>query len=66
LDRRRAGLAVAKPDAPFGLPMLQDMWLYYTMLVTTLAIYIFSLNLLRSRRAFMAIDMGAIRRSPGR
>src|ERR1700749_1574976 len=51
------GLVVTKPDAPFGLPMGQDMWLYYFTLAVTLAIYIFSLNLLRSRsgRAFMAI-----------
>ncbi|MGY0569789.1 branched-chain amino acid ABC transporter permease [Bradyrhizobium sp. RDM12] len=51
------GLVVTKPDAPFGLPMSQDMWLYYFTLVVVLAIYIFSVNLLRSRsgRAFMAI-----------
>ncbi len=51
------GLVVTKPDAPFGLPMGQDMWLYYFTLAVTLAIYIFSVNLLRSRsgRAFMAI-----------
>src|SRR6201987_5251555 len=51
------GLVVTKPDAPFGLPMSQDMWLYYFTLAVGLAIYIFSVNLLRSRsgRAFMAI-----------
>jgi branched-chain amino acid transport system permease protein len=51
------GLVVTKPDAPFGLPMSQDMWLYYFTLAVSLAIYIFSVNLLRSRsgRAFMAI-----------
>jgi branched-chain amino acid transport system permease protein len=51
------GLVVTKPDAPFGLPMGQDMWLYYFTLAVTIAIYVFSLNLLRSRsgRAFMAI-----------
>ncbi len=51
------GLVVTKPDAPFGLPMSQDMWLYYFTLVVTIAIYIASVNLLRSRsgRAFMAI-----------
>ncbi|MDE2379721.1 branched-chain amino acid ABC transporter permease [Bradyrhizobium sp.] len=51
------GLVVTKPDAPFGLKMSQDMWLYYFTLAVTLAIYIFSVNLLRSRsgRAFMAI-----------
>jgi len=52
------GLVVTKPDAPFGLPSsLQDMWLYYFTLAVTLVIYVFSVNLLRSRsgRAFMAI-----------
>ena len=51
------GVVVTKPDAPFGLPMSQDMWLYYFTLVITIAIYVFSVNLLRSRsgRAFMAI-----------
>ena len=43
------GLVVTKPDAPFGLPMSQDMWLYYFTLVITIAIYIVSVNLLRSR-----------------
>lgn len=60
------GLVVTKPDAPeavqsllswFHLKMSQDMWLYYFTLVITIAIYLFSVNLLRSRsgRAFMAI-----------
>jgi branched-chain amino acid transport system permease protein len=51
------GLVVDKPDAPFGLPVSQDVWLYYFTLVITIAIYIFSVNLLKSRsgRAFMAI-----------
>jgi branched-chain amino acid transport system permease protein len=51
------GLVVTKPVAPFGLPMSQDMWLYYFTLVITIAIYIGAVNLLRSRsgRAFMAI-----------
>src|SRR6201994_2614372 len=51
------GLVVEKPDAPFGLPMGQDMWLYYFTLAITIAIYVASINLLRSRsgRAFMAI-----------
>src|ERR1700754_582592 len=42
------GLVVTKPDAPFGLPISQDMWLYFFTLVITVAIYIFSVNLLRS------------------
>jgi branched-chain amino acid transport system permease protein len=60
------GLVVTKPDPPEAIQSLlsslhvkmsQDMWLYYFTLVITLAIYIFSVNLLRSRsgRAFMAI-----------
>jgi branched-chain amino acid transport system permease protein len=51
------GLVVEKPDAPFGLPIGQDMWLYYFTLAITIAIYVASINLLRSRsgRAFMAI-----------
>jgi branched-chain amino acid transport system permease protein len=51
------GLVVTKPDAPFGLPISQDMWLYYVTLFVTLAIYTFSVNLLSSRsgRAFLAI-----------
>ena len=51
------GLVVLKPDAPFGLPIGQDKWLYYFTLAITVAIYLGSINLLRSRsgRAFMAI-----------
>ena len=51
------GLVVLKPDAPFGLPIGQDKWLYYFTLAITIAIYVGSINLLRSRsgRAFMAI-----------
>ena len=60
------GLVVTKPDAPdllesalkvVHLKMSQDMWLYYFTLAITVAIYLWSVNLLRSRsgRAFMAI-----------
>jgi len=51
------GLVITKPDAPFGLKMSQDMWLYYFTLFISVAIYILSVNLLRSRsgRAMMAI-----------
>jgi len=51
------GLVVTKPDAPFGLPIGQDAWLYYFTLAITVAIYVGSINLLRSRsgRAMMAI-----------
>ncbi|MCA1451872.1 branched-chain amino acid ABC transporter permease [Bradyrhizobium sp. BRP22] len=51
------GLVVTKPDAPFGLPLSQDMWLYYFTLAVSIGIYIASVNLLRSRsgRALMSI-----------
>ena len=51
------GLVVTKPDAPFGLPISQDRWLYYFTLTIAIGIYIASVNLLKSRsgRAFMAI-----------
>src|ERR1700720_3107862 len=60
------GLVVTKPDAPemlesalkmVHLKMSQDMWLYYFTLAITVAIYLWSINLLRSRsgRAFMSI-----------
>jgi branched-chain amino acid transport system permease protein len=51
------GLVITKPDAPFDLPMSQDMWLYYFTLAVALLIYIASVNLLNSRsgRAMMAI-----------
>jgi branched-chain amino acid transport system permease protein len=51
------GLVVTKPDAPFGLPLSQDMWLYYFSLVISIGIYLASVNLLKSRsgRAMMAI-----------
>ncbi|HEX7883373.1 MAG TPA: branched-chain amino acid ABC transporter permease [Afipia sp.] len=51
------GLVITKPDAPFGLKMSQDMWLYYFTLAVSTAIYILAVNLLRGRsgRAMMAI-----------
>src|SRR6201988_1696827 len=51
------GLVMSKPDAPFGLPMSPDAWLYYLTLAFSLAIYAAATNLLSSRtgRAMMAI-----------
>lgn len=51
------GLVITKPDAPFGLPLSQDVWLYYVTLAITLLVYIAAVNLLNSRsgRAMMAI-----------
>ena len=50
------GLVVTKPDAPFGLPMSQDMWLYYFTLAITIGIYVASVNLLKSRSGRSADD----------
>lgn len=51
------GLVVAKPDAPFGLPLSQDLWMFYVTLACAVAIYLLASNLLGSRtgRAFMAV-----------
>lgn len=51
------GLVVTKPNAPFGIKMSQDMYLYYFTLVVATLIYVVAVNLLRSRsgRAMMAI-----------
>ena len=51
------GLVITKPDAPFGLKMSQDMWLYYFTLAVSALIYVLAVDLLRSRsgRAMMAI-----------
>jgi len=51
------GLVITKPDAPFGLPLSQDVWLYYVTLAIAIVIYIAAVNLLNSRsgRAMMAI-----------
>jgi branched-chain amino acid transport system permease protein len=51
------GIVITKPDAPFGLPLSQDQWLYYFTLVVALLLYWFAANLVASRsgRALMAI-----------
>ena len=51
------GIVIIKPDAPFGLPLSQDQWLYYFTLAVALLLYWFAKNLVASRsgRALMAI-----------
>lgn len=51
------GLVVSKPQAPFGIPLSPDAWLYFFTLAVALLIYWGSTNLLASRsgRALMAI-----------
>ena len=51
------GIVVLKPDAPFGLPLTQDQWLYVFTLGVGLLLYALAVNIVRSRtgRAIMAI-----------
>lgn len=51
------GIVILKPDAPFGLPLSPDQWLYYFTLAVTIVLFICAWNLLRGRigRALMAI-----------
>jgi branched-chain amino acid transport system permease protein len=51
------GLVLFKPDAPFGLPLNQDQWLYFFTLAVTLLMFVLAWNLLRGRvgRAIVAI-----------
>jgi branched-chain amino acid transport system permease protein len=51
------GIVIVKPDAPFGLPLSQDQWLFYFTLAVALLMFWAATNLVRSRtgRALMAI-----------
>ena len=51
------GLVIDKPDAPFGLPLSTDQWLYLFTLAMGLCLYLLAWNLVRGRigRAMMAI-----------
>jgi branched-chain amino acid transport system permease protein len=51
------GIVILKPDAPFGLPLNQDQWLYFFTLAVALAMFFAAHNLVHSRtgRAIMAI-----------
>ena len=51
------GLVLDKPDAPFGLPIEADTWLYFFCLVIGVALYWAAWNLIRGRtgRALVAI-----------
>lgn len=51
------GILLYKPEAPFGLPLSQDQWLYYFSLIVGLLLYWLARNLVASRtgRALMAI-----------
>jgi branched-chain amino acid transport system permease protein len=51
------GIVILKPDAPFGLPLSQDQWLYFFTLAVALLMFWAAHNLVHSRtgRAMMAI-----------
>ena len=51
------GIVISKPEAPFGLPLKPDQWLYFFTLAVTLVMFAIAWNLLRGRvgRAIVAI-----------
>src|SRR5437667_356481 len=51
------GIVIAKPEAPFGIPLEADRWLYFFTLGVTLLMFLLGWNLLRGRigRALVAI-----------
>jgi branched-chain amino acid transport system permease protein len=51
------GIVIAKPDAPFGLPLKPDQWLYFFCLAVAVVLFFVAWNLLRGRvgRALIAI-----------
>jgi branched-chain amino acid transport system permease protein len=55
------GLVIDKPDAPFGLPITADQWLYLFTLAVAAVMYLLAWNLLRGR---IGRGMRAIRDQP--
>src|SRR6185503_9425049 len=51
------GIVINKPEAPWGIPLNPDQWLYFFTLAVTLAMFALGWNLLRGRvgRALVAI-----------
>ena len=51
------GIVIAKPEAPWGLPLSADQWLYFFTLAVALLMFLLAWNLLRGRvgRALLAI-----------
>src|SRR5438045_1569677 len=51
------GIVLNKPEVPFGLPLTEDQWLYYYILIVMVLLYWAAANMLNSRsgRAMMAI-----------
>jgi branched-chain amino acid transport system permease protein len=51
------GIVILKPEAPLGLPLNADQWLYYFTILVAAVMYTCAINLVRSRtgRAIIAI-----------
>ncbi|WP_439574394.1 branched-chain amino acid ABC transporter permease [Phreatobacter sp.] len=51
------GVSLIKPDAPFGLPLSGDQWMYLVVLIVAVVLFWMARNLLNSRpgRAMVAI-----------
>ena len=51
------GITIIKPDAPFGLPLNSDQWLYLFTVLVAIVMYVCAHNLVKSRtgRALIAI-----------
>src|SRR5947199_613546 len=51
------GIVITKPEAPLGLPLNSDQWLYMLTIAVAIAMYLCAGNLIRSRtgRALIAI-----------
>jgi branched-chain amino acid transport system permease protein len=55
------GLVLLKPDAPFGLPLNPDQWLYFFCLSVTIVLFVVAHNLLRGA---MGLNLVAVRDHP--
>jgi branched-chain amino acid transport system permease protein len=55
------GLVLLKPEAPFGLPLDADQWLYFFCLAIALALFLVARNLLRGS---VGLSLAAVRDNP--
>jgi branched-chain amino acid transport system permease protein len=55
------GIVIVKPDAPFGIPLNADQWLYYFSLAIAAGMFVLAVNLLRGR---IGLALVAIRDHP--
>lgn len=55
------GLVLMKPEAPFGLPLDADRWLYFFSLAVAVALFLVARNLLRGS---IGLNLRAVRDNP--